>query len=392
MKSVYLAYTPYHILLSSVIATASDTNKEKALLIFKDFVNPEVFASVLRKWKLNPFDEILLMNGVYDAQQYNRRFEKLIKPDSSFNIIRRNVDNVKRYIKKNNIINKVFTFHDGRAESQIAEYINHKKGGTNIYVEDGAAVYNDHIFPKPSPFVDLFHKIYFGRWFQFIRFHGDYEYTHKIMALRPDLVRPDLRFKKIERIPVEALSILRIDKFIFNILKEYGSPKISKPDILIVLPHSEFLLGNNIYEQYITIMRSILDLAHDRHIYFKYHPREKVPYFNDMVTNKDMHVIEIPQGLPMEVMYLHILHTPPKVIVGDISTSLVLAGILYGKRSTIISILRLLGLKKYPYLEKVFERLGVLVPDTVNELKEIMKSNLRDSIEGKEIPLYSCTL
>jgi len=276
MKSIYLAFTPYHILLSCAIAKDIDDCNKKEIIIFKDSVNANQFAALLRNWESSPFDRITVFEGVYDAIYYGIKYKDIIKVDSTVNVIRRNVSATKKYFR-NKTVSKVFNFHDGRPEGQIAEYLNHKRGGENIYVEDGTAVYTSYLLPKTPLYAMIYYKIYYGLWYQSIRFHGGYRYTDKIMVLRPDLVRKELKEKTIEKIPREALLSLKEEGLTNLILDEYLFPLNSKIDILIILPHSEFLQSNNLFEKYTNIMKKILQMLEKENasIFVKYHPREK---------------------------------------------------------------------------------------------------------------------
>jgi len=46
MKSIYLTFTPYHILLSCAIAINNDNNTKKETIIFNDFADANKFAEI----------------------------------------------------------------------------------------------------------------------------------------------------------------------------------------------------------------------------------------------------------------------------------------------------------------------------------------------------------
>ena len=369
MKSIYLTFTPYHILLSCAIAINSDNNTEKEIIIFKDFVNADKFAVLLHKWKSSPFDRVTVFEGTRDVTPYKAKYKSIIKLDSTLNVMKRNISAIKKYFKKNKTISKVFTFHDGRLESQIAEYLNHKRGGENIYIEDGTAVYTHYTFPRTPVYIIFFNKLYYGPWSQFIRFHGDYKYTDKIMVLQPDLVRKELKDKPIEKISREALLSLKEEGLTNLILDEYHFPLNSEIDILIILPHSEFLQGNNLFEEYIDIIKKILQILEKENasIFVKYHPREK-DYYLKFSANK---VEKIPQGLPLELLYLHLIDNPPRIILGDISTAL-LTGKLILEETNVISILKILDVDYYKIAD-TFKKADIMIPRDTYELKNLLE-------------------
>ena len=363
MNSVYLVYTPYHILTAAGLASLYDESDKKYLVIVSDFADADIFCHVISKWDRNPFLEIILLDG-----RYNISNETEIK---RVNVFRKNV----RLLK--DIFNtklkdgcNAFIYHDANVEGQIIAYLNYKEGGTNFYVEDGTSAYSNSIAPTLPFYKILIAKVVYGKFYENVRILGMNRYISKIMVFSPENVRTELRNKKIIKIPKQVLLSLNDNIFIPNLLKSYGIDQ-KKLDIknVFIAAHSDHLIKYNLMVRYKTLFGCCITELKDIHV--KYHPRERIPDFLDV--EKDPKVKLIPQALPMEILYLSLIGREPKMIIGGSSTALLTAKILL-KPIRVISLLRLLNSENV-YLGEIFKKEGIIIPKKVTQLKKELKSH-----------------
>lgn len=358
MKSVYITYTPYHILVSCGLASLYDDSDEKSLIIVSDFKDAEIFNRTILNWENNPFSEVKLLRGRFHVKK-NDKINRI-------RISRSNLKSSKRFFKeKLNEASQTFIYHDGNPEGQIFAYLNSKKGGTNIYVEDGFAAYGDYIAPDMAFYEKLVAKMLWGRFYERVRVQGTYKYIGKVMVFYPEIVRPELRGKKVIKISKKVLTYLNDTKLISALLKSHNLYQEDlKANYIFIAPLSEDLIEYGLVKKYSNIFNYLIpDLSN---VYVKYHPRETMGDFLGIQNFSNVAIL--PQSLPMEVVFLALLDKEPMIVIGDSSTSLLTAKYLLEK-TNVISIIRLLGFKNMN-LEDVFEKVGILMPTSIKELKD----------------------
>jgi len=365
MKEVYMCSTPYHVILSCAIASDSKSDAiKKELIITQSFPYVDKLISAIKKWRQNPFDEIITTQGSYDVK---------LRTSSPFNVFKsvyvfkREVNKLKKRYS-NDDIKYSYVFNDSKVLSQYLAYLTNKKGGSSVYVEDGAAPYTEHSLPNPrfGSLVMLLYKLILGRWCTRTRYHGQYRYINRYMVLRPKHVRSELKNKPIEPIKVEDIINLNESGLTKSITNQFDVeiPQKSNSSVL-VLPHSDFLINHRLLNKY---KNEIIPFILDRqNILVKYHPREKNHYLKNAIGSEEL----LSQSVPMEIIFLHLINNPPKYVIGDISTALLTSKFLLEDTKT-ISLIRLLNYKNKS-LENLFNKIGVSMPESIDEFKQILK-------------------
>ncbi len=366
MRELYVSYTPYHILLNSSIAFYRDESIEKDLIIIEDFSNAKEIVNGLKNWGENPFKEIVLIDGKFSLDLVSKKSVlNIFKRNSVVNLFRKGVSTLKKRYG-NMTFDTVFTCNDERPQSQYLENKCRKNNGLNVYVEDGSALYNDHV-GSSLPFLEyIFIKLYVGSWYEDISIIGNYKFTDEIRAFRPDLVREDLKNKKIEPIDVENFVDLKRTGLTESILNElqFKQP-LNKDYIIIFLPHSSLIKEKNLLSLYKEIISGLEN--YNDNILLKYHPREKDHYLGNV--GKD--ISGIPKSIPSEIILLQMIENPP-IVIGDVSTCLLTSKVLK-KESHVISLIDILNIES-KNLKRVFENIGVDMPKTQAELEDILKN------------------
>lgn len=365
MRELYVSFTPYHILLNSSIASRRSLTADKEIIIIEDFSDAEKMLNGLKGWKDNPFKEHIMIKGIFSVDEIpEKSIFNVFRSNSVVNVLKEGIESLDdRYGDAQ--IDKVFTCNDGRPHSQFLEYKCKKKRGHNIYVEDGSSVYNDFVGPILPLHESIFYNLYYGRWYEKTRVLGNYRYTDEIRAFRPDLVRPELRDKKIETIDMEGFTDLKKTGLTEKILDEFSVKLQTDYDNMILfLPHSELIRKRNLLPLYQKIVSKVRE--DDKKILLKYHPREKDHYLSEQSDG----IFSLPQSLPSELLLLHMIEKPP-LIIGDISTCLLTSKFLR-EDFKVISLINIIGMES-ENLKRAFKKIGVLMPNTHSELEVILK-------------------
>ncbi|MFW6173819.1 MAG: polysialyltransferase family glycosyltransferase [Elusimicrobiota bacterium] len=365
MRELYLCFTPYHILLNSSIAYYSEGTEKKEMIIIEDFSDAEKIVRGLKNWNSNPFKKQVLIKGKFSVKDIpEKSIMNIFKSDSVVNLLKEGVKALK--VRYDDVpFDRVFTCNDGRPQSQYLQYKCKKNNGLNIYVEDGSELYNDSIEPSLPLHESIFYKMYFGKWYEKVGVLGNYKYTDKIRAMRPELARRELRNKKIEPISIENFTRLKDIGLIESILNEFDIDlSLNEDYIILVLPHSSFLKERNLLPYYQKIISKLI--KYDKNILLKYHPREKEHY----LRKEGNGMAVIPQSLPSEILFLQLIENPP-VVIGDVSTCLLTSKILK-KESCVVSLINILDINS-KNIKNVFKKIGVLIPDTYSDLENILK-------------------
>lgn len=365
MTELYICFTPYHVLLSSCIAYGESTQYDKEIIIVEDFSDVDKLVTGLKDWEGDPFEEHVMIKGKFSVDEIPKKsMLNVFRDGSVVNLLKEGVDELRdRY--EGVSLDRVFTCNDGRPQSQFLEFECKKTDGMNIYVEDGSELYNDSI-ESSMPFHEyIFYKMYFGKWYEHTRILGNYKYTDEIRAMRPDLVRDELKNKKIEPINIKNFIDLKKNGLTGSILKGYDVEFDQDPDnIIVFLPHSSFVEERDLRDIYQDIVSRLLE--EDKKILLKYHPREKYHYLN----GEDNRITILPQSLPSEILILEMIDEPP-LVIGDISTCLLTAK-FFKEEINVISLINIIGMES-KNLKGVFEKIGVLMPDDRTEFEKMLK-------------------
>jgi hypothetical protein len=362
MNSIYIAHTPYHILISCGLAISNDNSEGKYLIIISDFENSHFYYQAISNWEKNPFTEIKLLPG-----RFNSKVETNM---GKAKFLINNVITLKRFFKNKLAFKlcRAFIFNDNRPEGQVISFMNSKQDGINIYVEDGSAAYVSYIIPSISNNEKILAKCLLGRWYEQTRILGTYKCINQIMVFRPEIIREELRCKKIEKIPDFIFNEIDVN-FINILLENYDiNSEELKFDCIVILPHSEFItqLDIQIFKNTYNKLYSLLK-ENFKFIGIKYHPLEMNKNILENINNKKNK--DIPNSLPLEIFWLALKKNPPKVIIGDISTALLTCSLIIQEKTQIISTVKILGLpESYSQFYHIFEKLDIEMPETSTDL------------------------
>jgi hypothetical protein len=360
MKQIYVAYTPYHFLLSCGLAALSGSSENKYLIIIPVYSDVNVFNMLLNEWSNNPFCKIIMTNGIFNV---SGKIQPIF-------MIRNNIKLIKNFFSTEvNEACEVFIFNDRYPEAQLLASLNHDMSGLNTYVEDGSAIYASYIAPNVHIYKKILDKFLYGFWYHHITVTGMYNYIDKVMAFQPELVRSELNGKILIKIPQSIFENLKITGLLSILLNYYGITERINAKYIIIIPNSE-ILNEKLSDSYLSIIRFISSVLGDG--YAKYHPRETKNDF--LKVNCYPHIKLIPQSLPIESIFVFLQgENEPEIIVGDISTSLLTAKSLF-KNTKVISIMKFTELYDKD-LEDVFKKMCVLLPLNIEDFEHLVSQN-----------------
>lgn len=361
MNSVFIAYTPYHVMISCGLAKKCNNYSNKNILIIVgDFKDSDVLTKRISNWNNNPFSAILYLPG-----KYSLGFTKAHKMQR-FLISRKNANSIKKFLSDIDHGYTAYIFNDINPESQIIAYLNYNLNGLNIYVEDGFAAYGVSTSNTIKYYENCLMNLLWGHYYKRVAIMGTYSYINKVLVFCPKFVRPELRHKDIIKLPKEVLyNSLDLD-LISKMLDHYGiALNYLNIKYILIIAHSDDLIQQNLMDKYKLICNHIIDEVPNKDVlYVKYHPREYRGEFLSLKTNKKVYIL--PQSLPIELLYLAIKKRRPLIIFGDYSTSLLTAKYIFEK-TKIISIGLLFGMRNQE-LEVTLQKFEIIIPHYIDEL------------------------
>lgn len=357
MSSIYLTYTPYHVIVACGIASRIDKSVEKKLIIIEDFPNAEFFRQSIINWHKNPFSEIILLKSSY--YYFNKG-----DPVRNGCIIKK-MNAIKNMLEKSGALT-TYIFNDWNPEAQLLAKINRNNLGQNIYVEDGFAAYGNNLMKKLSFLSLLRYQWKFGSFFDSIQVLGLSRFIDGIMVFYPKLIRTELKNKKIIPLPQFLLTEFDSD-LIDNILSNFKITD-SEFDAIILINNSETYSLNEKNEMRQFYDKLIRSLNSSYKILIKYHPREKNENFLEFLETDKIKIA--PCSVPIELMLLKSKKNPPKYLFCEgFTTALLTANLIFSNEIKKVCFQYLLNKDKHdPSIENFARQFEIILPRTVSDL------------------------
>lgn len=359
MNSIYIVYTPYHLLIACGYASKYDDANEKYLVIVSDFANAERYFDAVSHWDSCPFITIDLLPGRYNCKKHTV-LQVLLN--------RANGIRVQKYFNENITAGcTAYIFNDANIEGQVAALENKKLGGCNIYMEDGFAAYGSGRLPHLDKTHHLLAKLIYGDWYQNVEVLGKSAHIDRVMVFHPNSIRSELKSTRVSQLPRDILTKLDLGlraKILKNLNAEVTRHQY---DVLIILPHSSYARRLNILNVkrvYSGLIKEMKKLNYS--VGIKYHPRETESNYLGIDVASDVSIL--PQDIPIEVLFCgNDGIIPPKFVIGDSSTGLITARIILGEKTVILSVSSIIDLNTQ--ISNVFEKMDIIQPKTLDELR-----------------------
>jgi hypothetical protein len=191
-------------------------------------------------------------------------------------------------------IDHVFIFFDQRAEAQAILNYHFQKKTSVTWLEDGITTYNV-ASPFPNPVRRLVkHKFRFDLAWKGSKWLGQHPMIEEICCFYPELLRNDLKRKKIR-----PLSRKLGEKYLIAFSKFYGPPKYSHETGVIVVPHPDSGLSRSQIDDFISESIAYFHSINTCPI-LKLHPRDEISASR---ITKSMPTTEIAQqNFPLELI------------------------------------------------------------------------------------------
>lgn len=347
--NLFLAYTPYHVFLSNMIALKRPecTN---ILVVISDFHALDLVGAINES---NLFTRCIQLPGLYMQKSHFTAVKK------------KNIQTIHDILLNCEEIDNLFMGNDKRPESQATAYeLQYKYPNITIStMEDGGNFYNSSMHAAHKNFLQIWlTKKKMGKWYEHIRILGQSSFSQSIYAIYPELIRPEISYKKIQAIESNTCFEENFQKFLCAYWKRYPNQfqKIVSINGIIVIAYSGF---SEKYKGYASLIRKICIAASKENfkIAVKYHPREERHDYCNVSTLPNIMVI--PEEIPTELIYAS-APKDLKIVVGDISSALMTAKWILGERIAVYSVAKALNYKDR--LLDVFQKIGIQLIDEEN--------------------------
>lgn len=363
-KIAFVTYTPYHIFLSLMMAFENQKKGiDQQLVIFSNFIDAQVLYDALNNCKGSPFSKITLFRGEYGVDQASLFKRAYLRYFAEMNMCR----DFLRFVKREGF-QRIFMFNEDRPSSlYLLEYIKKVKDKVAIsFVEDGAVSYNSFVAFKPSNYIFL-GKIFYGSWWRNIQIMGLSELFDSVWALFPELIRDELKVKKVEKISSGELGLIKEFGIADKILKNYGmNPQdVGNFNCIVLLSHSSVISK---YPEYKSTLLNAVKKAQDKgySVAVKYHPRDMGDFLG---LKKEPKITCLRSSVPLEFIFLQ-ARDSLSLVVADMST-VPLSARLILPNAKVISTGILIGSKDDRFLN-VLNSLGVKLPKTFEEFNSYL--------------------
>lgn len=365
MNNIFVAHTPYHLILDSGIADEEYKEDNNCLIVFKDFDVNEIAWHSLRKC----FNKVILIESRYKEGKpafIGKYFNNIISNLKMIGEVKKKIDGCK--------VDNLFIHNDYHiVDKKIMQLANIKGNCNLIYIEDGSAAYNSGILARRK-------KLYLVKWKikKVLYSLGEYGYSVETMGSNSifkecRVVFPEYARKELKKKNIKEISKEEIERGISIVYPTSYNNDCINNAVVIFLDLFSFIEPKK--NQYIYIIEEIFDICKrlGLKIYIKYHPREKNRYL-EFLKSKFNNINEIKQGRPMETIYNNF--GKKSVAVSSVSTGLITLEKI-SKETMKISIKNMLDMED-EHISDIFSKINVLVPNSLNELTLMLEENLNE--------------
>lgn len=309
MTNYYFISSPLHFCIAANIAIDHSGQTNIALMIAKNAVVSDSYASVA-KHRRDIFDDVIVLTGEKGYREIlsrNKKFRRL------------------KEIFSRDEVSRIFTGNDRRSEFQYAMYIarQYHPQVEGVYMDDGAVSYAGHksINSIQHRYIDPFlKKLLRGKWWKNSLTVGATDWVDSAYVAFPDAVHPLLKKKKL--ITLDA-GIFKSERFMVFASDFLGADLrlrrlLSQSQVIVTLPHeAAFLAEQAVYRQ---LNEMLCRFYRSSQITIKGHPRARD--INAVkATFPDVPLLDNHIGMEFLLPFLN----DRCLVIGDISTTLLTA-------------------------------------------------------------------
>jgi len=347
VADLFLAHTPYHVLLAIGAARPGST-----LVVVTDFASSDLLLDSVRDCSDSPFTHVRVIpggNGRTAVGQVWRRAR------NAWQLRLTDLPAVDRVLVSNDYLPE-----DQALLNRVAS---RWPNAVRCYLEDGAAAYSGNGFGFGTEWWrTAFRKACFGPWYRYVNVMGTHPLLQRALLLFPEHARPEL-----QRLPRDAYGAdsfhqphvrTFIDHYWERWTRLYG--EVPEVETLLLVAHHELAMR---LPDYAKAFRGVCAKAAEKgqRVGVKYHPRETQP--DPLRLTELPGVAVLPRALAAEFLFVR-QGKRLRLLVGDITTALMSARLL-APDARVVSLAPMLGVKDKPLLN-VFRALGIVVGDQFN--------------------------
>lgn len=315
---VFLVRSSLQFLLAT--ALTADLRVQDAapcrMLFLPDMLDPGLFTRALQGWTDSPFDRVVVMAP--------RRLPGTAAPRRKSSSVRR--DLVAELAEARPRSLTVFNDREDAGQAVLIAAARHFPQALRRCAEDGSLAYTAFNYRAHGTTTRWRQRLRLGRQWHDVQVLGTHPLVQRFLALRPSLLRPELRERVVEPISAEALASPPLGTLAAAMCQAAGFEAQSVPAgaAVLTLSHSSYAARN---PDYLALVQACArQLAQRPEGFFvKYHPREAQEDYLGLCCGQGAR--QIPRALPVECMYL-MLRDRPLTVVAGMSSSLLTAGLL----------------------------------------------------------------
>jgi len=327
-RNLFLANTPLVGLEAAAAARAQGGRAQ--LVLLEDFDLAQKLASLLRRWRDNPFEKVVHLPGRHEehrrgpgAQRGIAAFARRIAVKRE---IRRETLAILRDIDAGFEPDAVWVGNDKKVETQYALHLASERTGTRAgrYLDDGLHSYLGRFRERPlvRRVDELVKRVGYGRWAKRVPQIGTSPWIAEGWVAFPgETVDPD-DARVRHALPREWFTRRDFLRLSALAAREFKVDRRALRDCsaILVLPHSNLLRGNT---QLLLRLRRMMEAgeACGRRFAFKYHPREREADPAGLLAESQ--ALVLPKALPMELLLP--LLPAGALLAGESSTALLAA-------------------------------------------------------------------
>ncbi len=315
---VFLVRSALQYLLATALAADARerTQQGSRMLFLPDMLDPGLFLRAASTWAESPFDRVVPMDP--------RRLPGAAGHLRESGAIRRQLQAA--LLDARPLSLTVFNDREEAGQLALIATARHFPQAERRCAEDGSQAYTHFSYRAHSAAVKLRQKLRLGRQWNDVQVLGMHPLVQQFIALRPSLLRKELRTQRTQAFPAAALASPALRGLAAALCADSGFTPGSVPpgSTVLTVSHSSYATRNPEYRALIEACAKPLSCRPGR-LFVKYHPRESQADYLGLLAHGVAQ--EIPRSLPAECLYL-MLRDRTLNVVGGMSTTLLTAGLL----------------------------------------------------------------
>lgn len=318
-RHVFLVRSSLQYLLATALAADLRTrmpHPDCRMLFLPDLLDPDLFSRAAQGWVESPFDRLVLVEP--------RRLAGTGKPRRASATVRRELEAA--LVDAQPMSLTVFNDREEVGQAALIATARHFPQAERRCAEDGSLAYTNFTYRSLGLVTQLRQRLRMGRSWHDVRVLGTHPLVQQFIAIYPQLLRTQLRHRRIQPFPVPALESPALRSLAEAMCKAAGfrPHSVHAGSSILTVSHSSYAARNPDYLDLVKACAIKFGSQPER-FFVKYHPRETQEDYLGLRAQGAAQ--EIARSLPIECLYL-MLRDRPVTVAGGMSTTLLTAGLL----------------------------------------------------------------